>query len=174
MRAPLRDPNNQSDLLAWAREVNRRLQQQQILQSETVAANWMPNGTLLQARGLGGIGGGWRWASPREYDETRGYSVNEVVRVSEVSAEDADEFAPEFRRITGTWVCIKSVSAPPEVDDGVVRVPVWPVPGDEAYAFWELIAPLPVETDVPVTEDGVINCTDYAAIVSMSDPYLKE
>lgn len=133
--------------------------------------NRTPGGRSLSIENVGGGGKpGWHWANPREYDETHDYKKDEVVVVSEDGGPlDA---APEFRMLSGIWVCIKDATftTPP---DGIIRVPYWPPPADEDVLFWELIAIRPRLVDVPVTVDGAVNCTDYQAWVHMSEPFLK-
>jgi len=139
MMPPLRDPNNQSDLLAWAREVNRRLQAQQILQSETVAAHWTTNGTLLQARRTeaGGATTPGTWKG--EFNSSSSYAVGDMVIVRGTG----NQIVPGIWMMAGIYICSQAINLPTDEDE-TFRFPVYPLP-NEGDRFWELIAFVPAQ-----------------------------
>ena len=97
------------------------------------------------------IGGGWRWATPREYDsDTQSYSPGEVVVVS---PGNPDETTGDC--VAGLYVCLRTgtwvAGSPP-----TIHKPTWPPANadpDNSANYWWLIALYPSE--IPVCVDGV-------------------
>jgi hypothetical protein len=88
--------------------------------------------------------GGWHWANPKD----------EVIVTDDGNVAGGE--------LAGWWVARTA---------GTNHRPVWPLPSTTIY--WDLIGLTPILVDVPVTVDGIVNCTSYQAYVQMSQPYLK-
>jgi hypothetical protein len=134
-------PQPTSALMAWLKRLYHAVLANHILPGSGYRVHRTPRGTILQiVPGVGAGSGGWNYRS--DYDPSKGYGKDDVVRVRTGSSQ-------------GVYICVKN--NPVDLNSGTSAAPIYPEPASlnpPGENIWEVLSLGVVEQSSCVSSEG--------------------